>query len=391
MTPLHNRNTFWDILDHARDGYALDAEDMATLFSTRQAPRIEALCETARTVRERHFGNRVFLYGFVYTSTYCRNDCAFCYYRRSNTSSVRYRKTEREIIEISHRLADLGVHLIDLTMGEDPELFRPHGFERLADLVARVRSTTGLPVMVSPGVVPEEALRALAAAEATWYACYQETHNPTLFGKLRIDQSFSERIRKKTTARQLGLLIEEGVLCGIGETQGDLIESIQAMRAINAAQVRAMTFIPQKGTPLEGCAPNTSQRELVTMAIMRLVFPDRLIPASLDVNGLAGLRDRLEAGANVVTSIVPPGQGLAGVARSSLDIDTAKRTCKSVYRVLSDLGLETATLGEYLAWIEDRQREAAQGLWEESHANHGRCHGGVGPCMGESKFIRGES
>jgi len=384
MTLFNNRRNFWDTLDRAREGCAPDAEDMATLFSARESTRVEALCETARAVREHHFGNRVFLYGFVYTSTYCRNDCAFCYYRRSNASSVRYRKTAVEIIEISRLLADLGVHLIDLTMGEDPDLYRhgPHGFEKFADLVARVRSTTGLPVMVSPGGVPDEALKTLAEAGATWYACYQETHNPALFGKLRIGQSFSERMQKKTTARQLGLLIEEGVLCGIGETDDDLIESIESMRAMNVDQIRAMTFIPQKGTPLEGCAPNTSQRELATVAIMRLAFPDRLIPASLDVDGLAGLRDRLEAGANVVTSIVPPGQGLAGVARSSLDIDTARRTCKSVHRVLSDLGLQAADLGEYQAWIESRQREAAHGLWQGSHGDRSGCHGGAGHCIG---------
>ena len=384
MTPRHNRKTFWDILDRARQGYALEPEDMATLLSSRESNQVEALCETARAVRERHFGKRVFLYGFVYTSTYCRNDCAFCYYRRSNASSVRYRKTAREIIDISRLLADLGVHLIDLTMGEDPNLYRhgPHGFERLADVVARVRSTTGLPVMVSPGSVPDEALKSLAEAGATWYACYQETHNPALFRKLRIGQSFSERMGKKTTAQQLGLLIEEGVLCGIGESDDDLIESIQSMRAIEADQIRAMTFIPQEGTPLEGCAPNTSQRELATMAIMRLAFPERLIPASLDVDGLVGLRDRLQAGANVVTSIVPPGQGLAGVARSSLDIDTARRTCKSVHRVLSDLGLQAATSGEYLAWIEDRQREATHGYVQGCQATRSRCQGGAGAGIG---------
>jgi len=45
----------------------------------------------------------------------------------------------------------------------------------------------------------------------------------------------------------------------------------------------------------------------------------------LDVDGLAGLKQRLEAGANVVTTIVPPGRGLAGVVRHSLDIEDGKR------------------------------------------------------------------
>ena len=51
-----------------------------------------------------------------------------------------------------------------------------------------------------------------------------------------------------------------------------------------------MTFVPQKGTPLDGHAPGKPQKELLTISVMRLLFPDRLIPASLDVDGLAGLK-----------------------------------------------------------------------------------------------------
>ena len=63
---------------------------------------------------------------------------------------------------------------------------------------------------------------------------------------------------------------------------------------------------------------------------MRLAMPDRLIPASLDVDGIAGLEPRIAAGANVVTSIVPPDIGLAGVSQSELDIDDGLRTAPEV-------------------------------------------------------------
>ena len=66
--------------------------------------------------------------------------------------------------------------------------------------------------------------------------------------------------------------------------------------------------------------------ELLTIAAMRLAMPDRFIPASLDVDGIAGLERRLQAGANVVTSIVPPTVGLAGVSQAELDIDEGYRT-----------------------------------------------------------------
>jgi methylornithine synthase len=97
------------------------------------------------------------------------------------------------------------------------------------------------------------------------------------------------------------------------------------------------------------------------MAIMRLLFPDRLIPASLDVDGLGGLRARLQAGANVVTSLIPPGEGLAGVAQSRLGIDESRRTVAGIGPVLGACGLVAATRKEYHRWM-DRRRERAVGV-----------------------------
>jgi len=82
-----------------------------------------------------------------------------------------------------------------------------------------------------------------------------------------------------------------------------------------------------------------------------------LIPATLDVEGLTGLQSRMEAGANVVTSLVPPGFGLAGVAQNSLDIADARRTIASIAPELEKLGLQAASLEDYSAWIEDRRKQ----------------------------------
>jgi methylornithine synthase len=90
---------------------------------------------------------------------------------------------------------------------------------------------------------------------------------------------------------------------------------------------------------------------------MRLACPDRLIPASLDIEGLTGLTPRLNAGANVVTSIVPPGHGLAGVAQSSFDISDSRRTTASVVAELGTLDLEPATIDEYRDWVAHRRGE----------------------------------
>jgi methylornithine synthase len=77
------------------------------------------------------------------------------------------------------------------------------------------------------------------------------------------------------------------------------------------------------------------------------------------VDGLAGLKRRLDAGANVVTSIVPPGEGLAGVAQHSLDIEDGRRTNASVLKILKNNGLRPATIEAYQDWIKNRQQAIA--------------------------------
>ncbi|MBW2058862.1 MAG: methylornithine synthase PylB [Deltaproteobacteria bacterium] len=353
-----------EVLFRAKRGEALNREEIGFFLDLEDDAGLDRLFQTAREIRSRCFEDSVFLYGFVYFSTWCRNDCTFCLYRRSNLLARRYRKSAEEILEIALRQAESGVHLIDLTMGEDPFFDQAGaGADELLDLVERTKVETGLPVMISPGVVSRERLQELSEAGADWYACYQETHNPELFRELRPDQDFHRRLAAKIEARRLGMLIEEGILTGVGDSSADILASLEAMRSLGAHQLRVMTFVPQRGTPMGRTSPPTSRRELVTIALMRLLFPDRLIPASLDVGGIKGLQDRLLAGANVVTSLIPPRTGLVGVSQSVLDVEEGYRTVGGVRAVLERMGLKTARAGEYGLWIaRERARKESRQL-----------------------------
>jgi methylornithine synthase len=339
----------------------LSKAEITFLLNLEDDDQIEVLFQEARKVRQNYFGNKIFMYGFIYASTYCRNDCSFCLFRRSNLQTKRYRKSKQEIVAAALRLADSGVHLIDLTMGEDPAIFNGGGagFEQLVDLVSSLQKETGLPIMVSPGVIPAHALQQLAAAGAVWYACYQETHSSSLFKKLRPGQDYRNRMQGKVDAHHFGLLVEEGLLCGVGETSDHIARSMEVMKKLRADQIRVMNFVPQPGTPMAKQRPPDPLRETLISAVMRLVFPDRLIPASLDVEGIAGLKRRLNSGTNVVTSIVPPGEGLAGVAQHSLNIEEGGRTTDSVQNVLEQVGLEPASREDYQNWIRHRRHAIA--------------------------------
>lgn len=344
-----------EILKKAEQEAALSHKEVISLLSITTQNDLDRIMLVARKLRERYFQNKVFLYGFIYFSTYCRNDCTFCLYRKSNQSVLRYRKKCEEIISAAHGLIDSGVHLIDLTMGEDPQYHTTQdGFRELVQMVRELKQETEIPIMLSPGLVSPEVLGEFMEAGADWYACYQETHNPSLYSRLRLGQDYEERMESKKAARSRGYLIEEGLLAGLGDSTGDIVDSLFVMKKMGADQVRVMTFVPQNNTPLAGWEVHSHFRELLIIAVMRLVMPDRLIPASLDVEGIKGLGQRLHAGANVITSIIPPSSGMAGVSQSSLDIDEGNRTVEKIIPVLRLNHLEPATQGEYQSWIRSR-------------------------------------
>lgn len=344
------------ILSKAREGKGLDEEEITYLLGIRDGGSVNKLFQSARAIRDRNFGNKVFLYGFVYFSTHCKNECSFCFYRRSNEESVRYRKNRDEIIALATALEDSGIHLVDLTMGEDPRYHGRIGYAELIDLVQSVDDSVKVPIMVSPGVVPKEMFTSLSEAGTDWFACYQETHNRQLFGRLRPEQDYDDRLNQKHWANRKGMLTEEGIMIGVGETIADRVNSIRMMEKLGVQQVRAMTFVPQYNTPMQGMLPTSTIDELVTLAVMRLVHQDKLIPASLDIEGIKGLRPRLDAGANVITSIIPPSNGLAGVAQHELDIENGERSKDNIEDMLEGIGYRTASLTDYTGLISDRKQ-----------------------------------
>ena len=129
------------------EGFQLSDDDLRALLSLESEEELEKLYYAARRVRNHYFGNRVFLNCFIYFSTYCKNQCAFCYYNCRNEIN-RYRLTKEEIKETCKALKGAGFHMIDLTMGEDPYYYEDP--DRFVELVQIVKEELGLPIMISP-------------------------------------------------------------------------------------------------------------------------------------------------------------------------------------------------------------------------------------------------
>ncbi|MCL7412935.1 MAG: methylornithine synthase PylB [ANME-2 cluster archaeon] len=326
------------------NGSKFSDDDLRELISINEKKELEKLFYVSRKVRDHLFGNKVFLYSFVYFSTYCKNSCAFCYYRESNDIE-RYRLGIQEVRDICRALKDENIHMVDLTMGEDPYFHgRP---DRFIDLVKTVKSEIDLPIMISPGVMDDGVLKELNDNGANFLALYQETYDRNLYGKLRVGQSFDDRVNSRKYAKSIGYRVEDGILTGVGDDVESTILSLRGMEETSPDMVRVMTFVPQEGTPLEDTVQGSNVSELKILAILRLMFPDRLIPASLDLEGIDGMVQRLNAGANVVTSIIPSDSSLEGVVNYDRNQKERDRDPKSVVKRLREMGMEPASQSDF--------------------------------------------
>lgn len=114
-----DQNDLEDYAEQIISGSEISDENLREMLQISDPSEIEKLHYVARHIRDNFFGNKVFMYSFVYFSTHCKNNCAFCYYNRENDIE-RYRLTLEDIKKICQVLKTEEIHMVDLTMGEDP-------------------------------------------------------------------------------------------------------------------------------------------------------------------------------------------------------------------------------------------------------------------------------
>ena len=118
-----------------REKTTLPRKELQILLETMTQEDENALYESARQVRESHYGKEVYLRGLIEFTNYCKNDCLYCGIRRSNKNAQRYRLSDEEILDCSEKGYQLGFRTIVLQGGEDPF----YTDKRICSLVSRIR------------------------------------------------------------------------------------------------------------------------------------------------------------------------------------------------------------------------------------------------------------
>ena len=267
----------------------------------------EYAAERARAVKEKHYGDKIFIRGLIEISNFCKNDCFYCGIRRSNKNCDRYRLTAEEIIECAKEGYSLGFRTFVLQGGEDAY----YTDEILCKVISDIKSLfPDCAVTLSLGERSYESYKALKEAGADRYLLRHETCNPGHYSKLHPEEmSFSKRMKCLNDLKKLGYQVGAGFMVGSPfQTEENLAGELIFLKKLQPQMVGIGPFIAHKDTPFSSFENGTAELTLFLLSLIRLTLPNVLLPATTALGTVnpSGRELGIEAGANVLMPNLSP-------------------------------------------------------------------------------------
>ena len=287
-------------------GGSLTRDELTTLIGCRGEEAKQLRDCAVRTARQR-FGRALYLRGLIEISSYCHNNCYYCGLRASNSSAERYRLSHTEILECCQRGYDAGLRTFVLQGGED----NYWSDERLVPLVKAIRTQfADAAITLSLGERSESSYRALKVAGADRYLLRHEAANRALYNSIHPStMSYDNRIECIKTLIDTGYQTGMGMMIGVaGQSIDNIAEDIELITSLRPQMVGIGPFIPHPATPFAKEGAGSIELTLNTIAIVRLLLPAALIPATTALATLCNgsHREAIEAGANVIMPNLSP-------------------------------------------------------------------------------------
>lgn len=298
-----------ELVEHLARCHKLDATALGELLRGALADDdvLQLLRDMAVRTARAQFGLGIYIRGLIELSSYCRCDCLYCGLRRSNRSAERYRLTKEEVMECCREGYALGFRTFVLQGGEDGT----HTDSWLSELVSAIRTTyPDAAITLSLGERGEVSFRKLYEAGANRYLLRHETANEELYASLHpSSRGLHHRLECLEALKRCGYQRGMGMMIGVkGQGLEHIVEDLVLIEKMQPEMVGIGPFIPHGATPLGSEPAGDLRLTLATLAIVRLMLPQALLPATTALATLTP-RGRLEgilSGANVVMPNLSP-------------------------------------------------------------------------------------
>lgn len=264
--------------------------------------------ERAFETAQARFGRNVFVRGVVEVSNFCRENCHYCGMRRDNRGLDRFRAQHDEIAELIVHHRPGSITDINIQTGEDPIAAR----QIVLPLVQTIRRQTNLGVSVCLGTLDPSIYSDLHSAGASIYILKFEMANAAQYQSMHAPGSLKERIEHIRLLSNSGWTVSSGFIAGLpGQSSDLLLRNFDLALQLPLDGCSVSPFIPGDETPLAAAPAAPIDLTLNSMAALRLMKPDWVIPAVSALNlaePRAGYSRGLQCGANLVTINLTPQQ-----------------------------------------------------------------------------------
>lgn len=267
----------------------------------------ESLFRRADQVRRQYYGRDVYIRGLIEFTNYCKNNCYYCGIRNGNRQAQRYRLEPDEILACCREGYALGFRTFVLQGGEDPFI----SDDWVCGVVSAIRSRyPDCAVTLSIGEKERASYEAYYEAGATRYLLRHETADSIHYGKLHpASMSLENRKRCLYELKDIGYQVGSGFMVGSPyQTVDNIIQDLQFLQELMPDMIGIGPYISHAQTPFCDCSNGTLSQTIRLIAVLRLMFPYALIPATTALGTIhpQGRELGLKAGANVVMPNLSP-------------------------------------------------------------------------------------
>lgn len=303
----HMNEEIKSTINKVKQSRNISLEQLKLLLEINDDKGVRFIREEAVKVCQKTYGNQVFIRGLIEFTNFCKNDCYYCGIRRSNSQADRYRLTKEQMLDCCASGYELGFRTFVLQGGEDGYFTD----DKICDLVSAIKEKyPDCAVTLSIGEKSKESYKRYFDAGADRYLLRHETADEAHYKKLHPEEmSLAHRKQCLWDLKEIGYQVGCGFMVGSpGQTVETLYEDLQFIRELQPHMVGIGPFISQKDTPFADKASGTMEQTLKLLAIIRLIQPHVLLPATTALGTIhpKGRELGILSGANVVMPNLSP-------------------------------------------------------------------------------------
>ena len=220
---------------------------------------------------------------FIPVTDVCRNRCGYCSFRRDRGRII----GRREAVDLLDRGASAGSSEALFSLGEAPwevsgfaEILKGTGYDDLIGYLIELSELAlerGLLPHTNAGLLSKEEMRRLMPYNASMGLMLETTAEVEAHRSSPGKRPLL-RLAAMAAAGELKIPFTTGILVGIGETEGDRLRSIDAIRRAHEAhghiqEVIVQPFDPKPGTAMSGAPAPGPEILAETVRMARSILP----------------------------------------------------------------------------------------------------------------------